>query len=343
MLTESSSKLITYLDHPNGWWRDNAQKQLIALGDESVVPVLKQIAAGRQATLPKAPSPLARIHALWTLEGLDALDKISVTVALKDTDAQVRKTAVWLSEPYSKQGDEQLIAQLETLKSDPEYDVRVQLLLSLHSSKSAKSQAIAEAIAKENPTNEMLAGAVQNSLQKNDDVKAYGKRLGMLAATDRTLILNGAATFKSLCASCHGADGKGLSVGGGSPPAPPLAGSKRVGLLTDKSAVIKILLHGLTGPVDGKTYADMPSMAANSDEWVASVASYIRYEFGGNGGFAPATAARPPVAGAAASGFVVRTGPPPTVKLDEVKQVRQQTSSRTKPWTLAEIDPKSGQ
>ena len=343
MLTDNIHKLVTYLNHPNGWWRDNAQKQLIALGDRSVVPILKQIASGQQASLSTLPSPLARIHALWTLEGMDALDKTLVIEALKDTNAQVRRTAVWLSETYIKQNDHQLIAQLSRLNDDPDYDVRVQLLLSLHYSKTAPAQAIAKAIAKKNPDNELLAGAVQNSLQKNDDVKAYGKRLGMLSGADRTLILNGAATFKSLCATCHGPDGKGLSIGGGTPPAPPLAGSKRVNLLTDKRTVIKILLHGLTGPVDGKTYADMPSMAANSDEWIASVISYIRYEFGGNGGFAPATAARPAVAGVMASGFVVRTGPSPSVKPSEVKKVRQETIRRTKPWTIVELDePQAG-
>ena len=44
MLNEPAKKLITYLDHPNGWWRDNAQKQLIVLNDHSVISDLKEIA-----------------------------------------------------------------------------------------------------------------------------------------------------------------------------------------------------------------------------------------------------------------------------------------------------------
>ncbi|MBO9682976.1 MAG: hypothetical protein J7502_09965, partial [Flavisolibacter sp.] len=69
MLDESASKLVTYLDHANGWWRDNAQKQIIILNDKSVVPALKQIVRGEQATLSAKPSHLGRLHALWTLEG----------------------------------------------------------------------------------------------------------------------------------------------------------------------------------------------------------------------------------------------------------------------------------
>ena len=58
-------------------------------------------------------------------------------------------------------------------------------------------------------------------------------------------------------------------------PAPPLAGSPRV--KGDKIMNIQLLLYGLQGPVDGKTYTNMmPSMAANDDKWIASVLSYIR-------------------------------------------------------------------
>jgi glucose/arabinose dehydrogenase len=108
MLNEPAAKLVTYLDHKNGWWRDNAQKQIVVLGDKSVVPSLEQIVSGQQATLLDKPSHLARIHALWTLEGLDALDKDILYTAMKDENSQVRKAAVWISETYIKKNDEQM-------------------------------------------------------------------------------------------------------------------------------------------------------------------------------------------------------------------------------------------
>ena len=52
---------------PNGWWRDTAQQLLVLKQDKSVVPALKQLARRR-------PNQLARIHALWTLEGLASAD-----------------------------------------------------------------------------------------------------------------------------------------------------------------------------------------------------------------------------------------------------------------------------
>jgi mono/diheme cytochrome c family protein len=49
---------------------------------------------------------------------------------------------------------------------------------------------------------------------------------------------------------------------------------------------ILVLLHGLTGPVDGKTYiTQMVPMATNSDHWIASVLSYIRNSFGNEAPF----------------------------------------------------------
>ena len=49
--------------------------------------------------------------------------------------------------------------------------------------------------------------------------------------------------------------------------------------------VIKVLLKGLTGPLDGKTYTQvMIPMGDNSDAWIAGVASYVRTSFGNVGG-----------------------------------------------------------
>lgn len=343
MLEESGTVLLQHLDHPNGWWRDEAQKSLITRGDKSVIPALRKIAAGEHGLFSRKPGHLARIHALWTLEGLDAIDKNILYNALKDEHPQVRRTAVWISEPYLEKNDEEVIEKVGALANDVNYDVRVQLLLSLYNSKSDKAKAIIKDILEQNAGNEMLV-ATKTALDKNEGVRTYGKKLGTLAQADRDLILKGSAIFKSFCASCHGADGKGLAIGGSSMPAPPIAGSKRLAFV-EKNTAARILLHGLSGPVDGKTYSSvMPSMEANSDEWIASVLSYIRYEFGGKAprlpgqipGMAPAKANQ-------ASGFTARTEPSPVVTPEEVKKIREESSGRNKAWTLIELESKSKQ
>ena len=59
----ASADLVGQLSHANGWWRDTAQRLLVERGDRSVVPALVQVVQA-------GSNPLARIHALWTLEGL---------------------------------------------------------------------------------------------------------------------------------------------------------------------------------------------------------------------------------------------------------------------------------
>jgi mono/diheme cytochrome c family protein len=233
-----------------------------------------------------------------------------------------------------KKNDVQVIEKVSLLTKDASYDVRVQLLLSLYNNKSEKATSIVNEILAQNASNEMLS-ATKVALDKNEDVRTFGNKLGNLAAADRALILKGAATFKSLCASCHGPDGKGLSVGGTAMAAPPLVKSKRL-TYPEKNTAIRILLHGLSGPVDGQNYPSvMPPMEANSDEWIASVVSYIRLEFGGNPRTVPVTD------GNKAGGFTMRKVLSPAITPEEVKKIREESRGRTKAWTLVELEAKS--
>jgi len=316
MLNESTATLVSYLGHPNGWWRDNAQKLIITRGDKSVVPALKAIATGQKGVSASDTNQLARIHALWTLEGLNAIDKDVLIQALHDHDPQVRKTAVWISEAFLKAHDSQMIDEVAKLKDDASYDVRVQVLLSMYSSTSDKAKAIVNEIVKQNADNEMLV-ATKTSLDKNEMVRELSGRLGDMSAKDKNAIVGGAMIFRSLCANCHGADGKGLAIGEGTMAAPPLVGAAPLHF-TEKNTAIRILLNGLTGPVNGKTYSGgMPAMEANNDRWIANVLSYARYQFGNI-----------PKNNSSMS---------PIVTSKEVKDMRTKVAGRNKAWTLDEL------
>ena len=45
MYSETPAQLVAHLTHPNGWWRDMAQRLLILKQDKSVVPALQQMVA----------------------------------------------------------------------------------------------------------------------------------------------------------------------------------------------------------------------------------------------------------------------------------------------------------
>ena len=122
MLNETPAQLVAHLDHPNGWWRDNAQKLIVLSGDKSVVPALEKMA--RTDT-----NHLARIHALWTLEGLDALTPALIREKLADPHPQVRIAAIRASETLYKAGDKSVMPNIVTLTNDSDPAVVMQVLM----------------------------------------------------------------------------------------------------------------------------------------------------------------------------------------------------------------------
>ncbi len=68
--------------------------------------------------------------------------------------------------------------------------------------------------------------------------------------------------------------------------APNLAGVPR--LLGNADYITKVLLHGMTGELDGKNFPGggvMVPMGTNTDDWIADVASYVRNSFGNAAAF----------------------------------------------------------
>ena len=323
MMQENPKQLVMHLAHPNGWWRDNSQKELIVRNDKSVVASLKQIALGNQGPLPERPSTLARIHALWTLEGLDAIDMPLLLNIFSDTDPELRATAIRMSEPYLRKNDDKSLGNLDRLKGDKNYGVLSQLLLSLSYSNADKATEIRREILTDHQDNPVLTG-IEKTLKESSEAKKLGNsRLLALSPSDRTLVREGGIIFRSLCATCHGSVGQGTITN----TAPHLAGKFK--LLENRDEVIKIILHGLTGPVDGVSYHElMPPMGSNNNEWIASVLTYVRHDL--------CMQSFPQMSASYMNNFVI-------VKPEQVQKIREQTASRTKPWTWDELLKEKGQ
>ncbi|HEU4709406.1 MAG TPA: cytochrome c [Methylophilaceae bacterium] len=120
--------------------------------------------------------------------------------------------------------------------------------------------------------------------------------------------ISGATVYNGKCSSCHQPNGQGV------PGAfPPLAGSPFV--VEDPAIPVRIVLRGLHGQieVEGATYNGvMPAWAdLLTDAEIAAVVSHIRGKLGDN-------KAEP-------------------VKEDFVARIRQETASRTTPWTAEEL------
>jgi mono/diheme cytochrome c family protein len=305
MLDETPAQLVAHLAHPNGWWRDTAQKLLVLRQDRSVVPALQEMAR-------TSASVLGRFHAMWTLEGLGALDARLVRDLMKDLNPQVRVQAIRASESLSKAGDKTLEADVRQLANDPDARVSIQAMLTLNLMKVPDIRAVIESMKAANTSrgiqeigNRILRPAL------NGFGGSFGGR-GMMTAEEQTLVQQGAGIYSELCVTCHGPDGKGMPVDlapAGTMKAPALAGSPRVA--GHRDYILKAVMHGLTGPIEGTTYTDiMVPMGTNKDEWIAAITSFVRNSFGNSG---------------------------PVVSPLDVARVRAAIGDRKNPWTVDEL------
>jgi mono/diheme cytochrome c family protein len=113
-----------------------------------------------------------------------------------------------------------------------------------------------------------LLGVLLLSAARPSQAPAQG---GLKASMDR-----GKVVYQQRCLACHQAD-----AGGVENMNPPLV--KTTYVLGNKTALVKILLNGLTGGVtiNGDSYHNnMPSQADLTDQQIADVLTFVRNNFG---------------------------------------------------------------
>ncbi len=275
MFDETPAQLVAHLDNPIGWWRDTAQKLLVLKQDKSVVPAL-------EAMVRTSGNQLARIHALWTLEGLNALDPALARTEMRDSHPEMRVQAIRASETLYKAGDKSFAADYNrAAQTDKDADVTIQAMLTMNTLKDPDARNTIHSAEEANKAR----GVREIGNQILYPIQTFS-RAG-LSQTDLQTMQRGAAVYEELCFSCHGDDGKGAPQAGAGPArtkAPPHAGSIRV--LGHRDYAINVVLAGLNGPVDGKTYTEeMVPMNKNTDQWIADVVSYLRNSFGNSASF----------------------------------------------------------
>lgn len=321
MLDEKPAELVKHLSDPNGWWRDTAQKLIIVRGDKSVVPALKELAT-------RSPNPIARLHALWTLDGLDSADADFIRLKMKDGDSRIRVAAMRIAEPMLLISDPlaktqpkenaAMMAAFKTMSVDPDPTVANQYVLSVKYVKHPDADKLIQEVMTARETAKLSVATTKLIIKAWADniaeAKANAQKQKMLALKDPKLAkiwAKGKENYMQTCIACHGEDGKGAptpeKVG---TMAPSLAGSKK--LMGDKALVCRIVLHGLIGPNDGgKTYpGEMAGLKVLDDQWLSSILTYARNDFGNKG---------------------------PMIEPAEMAEIRKETEKRDKPFTLQEL------
>lgn len=295
----SVAQLVPLLQNNNGWVRSKAQQLLIDANDKQVVPAL-------QALLKNTDQPIPLAHALWTLEGLQALIPADVLPLLRQSNwpARMQGLAV-LNSIINKGNYNQFLPALNTLANSGDTLAAPYIAFAAHAIQpfdATAAHGLLITLVRKYAGNVYVADAIISNLQNKED--AFYKE-ALTINPDTSLVINkrlkkvlddiakaksganlkalaklypkGAVIFQTVCQTCHGQDGNGTPG-----VAPPLNGSNWV--QGDKKQMIPIVLYGLTGPlkVSGKQYklsADMPGIGANkefTDDEIAQVLSFVR-------------------------------------------------------------------
>jgi hypothetical protein len=117
-------QLVEALSSSSGWRRDTAQRLLVERGARNVAPALRKLATG-------ATDWRTRLHALWTLDGIDAIDVPTVEKALEDTSRDVRVSAVRIAERWLGEANHPMHGAILKRVGDADWQVRRQLAASL--------------------------------------------------------------------------------------------------------------------------------------------------------------------------------------------------------------------
>ena len=148
--------LVSYLEHPNAWWRDAAQRQLIERGAKE--------AAARLRSLTGTGGEFGRLHALWTMDALRVLNDEDVDRALRDRFASVRENGAKIAERRIPDSP-RLLDAVFTLPNDPDPRVRLHAALALGATDDPRSIAVLAAIARRDGADRWIRAAVFSSLR----------------------------------------------------------------------------------------------------------------------------------------------------------------------------------
>jgi putative membrane-bound dehydrogenase-like protein len=173
----SVAELVGLLAHENGWHRRTAARLLLERANAEATGPLMRLAA-------ETDSAVGRIHALYVLDGLSALDASTLGKALDDPHPRVRAHAVRLAETIANQ-DVRLRARLVDLASDASPHVHYQVAFSLGELKrdDARNAALAKLLIDHGEDSYVRFAALSSLVDGADDVAARLTRDPSFAAS----------------------------------------------------------------------------------------------------------------------------------------------------------------
>lgn len=301
----SASELVKLLSHKNGWIRDRAQHYLIFKDKNEAVTALKELAKNDQ-------QPLAQVHALYALQGLEALSFDLLQEVAQNSGSEVISHAIVLMEGFVSEGNameanrifKSLLAKGDSgidlylattfgtwAEVDPDtFAPMFYSLFQKYRNNAMMTEAFLSGSGKTVDTLSAFLGQypdfegsdLQEQMAQNIALKKEDTPNPIFTTTvfDMDTRTKGAKLFRQICAACHGIDGQGIDG-----LAPPFVNSEYLSGPVERVGLI--VLHGLKGPVnvDGQLYDSgqvMPGLGNNeslTDQDISDVIAYVTNAF----------------------------------------------------------------
>ena len=211
MYSETPAQLVAHLTHPNGWWRDTAQRLLVLKQDKSVVPALQQMARPRRprttwwrgSTRCGRSKGSARSTRRWCRE------------AMKDKNPRMRVQAIRASETLYKAGDKSLRRRLSRDDEGRRSRRRHPGDADGESVQAARRRRL---IKETQAANKAKGVAAHRRAPARAGRRFGGRRGGRSRRISEKRLQQGSDVFGAVCFACHGDDGMG-GAEAGRPPA----------------------------------------------------------------------------------------------------------------------------
>jgi putative membrane-bound dehydrogenase-like protein len=171
-------QLVAELASPNVWRRLTAQRLVVELGDKKPVRVLKELCY-------TGVTPQARLHALYTLDGLGALSPRILERALHDSHYGVRVHALKLAQRWLDR-EPALLAEVLKRLNDRHPKVRLQLAFTLGDSKDARVMPALARLAETDGKDRWVQAAILSAVPRRSEqlaallVRSGGDNAGAL-------------------------------------------------------------------------------------------------------------------------------------------------------------------
>ena len=286
---------LTLLQHPNGQLRSMAQQHLVSSERTDLGEEILEIVLNRDELM-------ARIHGLWTLEGLGLLEEeLLLQLGLANPDTLLMPHLLKVSESFTDPSVDLIPLYLAAARLES-HRVDLQLCHSIGKRSSSAADAIWLQLAVKYCRDSLFSEALVSGIPGREgelrlSVVQFGAESILLEMMDEAISnrqtqfvqspryhtreyddgrTRGARLYATHCGTCHGMDGKGIDQ-----LAPPLYHSEYV--TGPPERLVLIALHGMYGPleVNGKQYkmdAMMPGVKNNpelSDDDIARILRFV--------------------------------------------------------------------